>query len=107
MCTHAIPSIGTLTDTKTKAQVRLELDLYFDELMCITTSPYLVISANTMHQYVAGLAALKEMMHMLSDELDRGAQAVYPDTMEATVRFWKDVTIDYMDCWVVLYSFHD
>ena len=71
--THAIPSIGTLTQAKTKAKVRLELDSYFDELMHISTSPDLPISANIMHKYVVGLTALKTMMCMLSDELDRGA----------------------------------
>ena len=64
---HAIPSIRTLTEAKKKAQVLLELDSYFDELMCIATSPDFVISANTMHQYVFGSVALKTMMHMLSD----------------------------------------
>ena len=35
---HAIPFIGTLTKAKTKNQVRLELDMYFDQLMRIATS---------------------------------------------------------------------
>jgi len=39
--THAIPYIGTLTQVKTKAQVRLEIDSYLDELMCIATNPRL------------------------------------------------------------------
>lgn len=69
---HAIPSIGTLTQAKTKAQVQLELDSYFDELMHITTSLDLPISADTMHKYVVGPVAWKTMMHMLLDELDRG-----------------------------------
>ena len=93
--THVIPSIGTLTEAKTKAQVRLELDSYFDELMCIATNVDLVISADTMHQYVTSPIALKTMMRVLSDKLDRGAQAVYPNAMEARVCFQKDVTIEY------------
>jgi len=55
--------------------------------MHIDTSENLVISAGTMHQYVVGPAALKTMMCMLSDELDRGARAVYPDAIEARVHF--------------------
>ena len=57
--------------------------------MHIATSTDLSISVDTMHKYVSGLIALKTMMRMLSHELDRGAQAVYPDAMEARVRFNK------------------
>ncbi len=69
---HTIPYIGTLPKSKTKAQVRLELDLYINDLMCIATSLDLHITVNIMHKYVVGLTALKTMMHMLSDKLDRG-----------------------------------
>lgn len=85
--THEIPSLGTLTQVNTKKQVQLELDSYFNELMCISTSPNLPISANTMHKYVVGPATLKTMMRMISDELERGYQVVYPNAMEAKVRF--------------------
>lgn len=84
---YALPSIGTLTQVKTKAQVWLELDSYFVELMRIATSPDLVISVETMHNYVVGQAALKAMMHMLLFKLDIGAQVVYLDAMEARVHF--------------------
>lgn len=46
---HAIPSIGTFTEEKTENQVRLELDMYFDELMRIATNTDLEINADTMH----------------------------------------------------------
>lgn len=65
--------------------------------MHIATSPYMSIIIDTMNKYVAGLTTLETNMHMLSDELDRGAQAVYQNTMEARVRFQKDVTLQYMD----------
>ncbi len=65
--------------------------------MHIATSPDLEISVDTMHKYVVGPAILKTMMHMLSDELERGARAVYSDAMEARVRFQKYVTLEYMD----------
>ena len=84
---HAIPSIGTLTQAKTKVHVLLELDSYFDELMCIATSPDFPINSKIMQKYVVGLATLKTMMCMLYDDLDRGAQIVYPNDMEARVRF--------------------
>ena len=73
VCTHASPSIRTLTEGKTKEQAQLELDSYFDELMRIAASPDLPISADTMHKYCSGPTTLKSMMCMLSDELDRGA----------------------------------
>jgi len=63
--------------------------------MRIATSVDLVISADTMHQHVAGSVALKAMMHMLLDKLDRGARAVYPDATEARVHFQKYFTIEY------------
>lgn len=71
---HGIMPIGTLTEAKTKTQVPLELDSYFDEFTGKATSASLEISVATMHQYVFGLNALKTMVHMLSDELDRGAK---------------------------------
>jgi len=94
---HAIPSIGTLTEVKKKNQVWLEMDTYFDELMCIAIKIDLVINTDTMHQYVAGLATLKMMMHMISDELDKGAKWAYPDETEARICFQKYVTTKYMD----------
>ena len=97
VCTHAIPSIGILTYGKTKAQAGLELDSYFDELMRIATSLDVVISEDTMQKYVAGATALKTMMCMLSDELDIGARAMYPDAMEGRVCFQKDVTLEYKE----------
>lgn len=103
---HLIPSIGTLTQVKIKAQVRLELDLYFDKLMHIATSPDLLISADIMHKYVVGLTALKTMMQILSNELDRGARVVYSDAMEARVRFQKYVTLEYMDTIADYRSWH-
>ena len=50
-----------------------------------------------MHQYVVGLDALKTMIHMLSDELDRGAKSVYLDATEARVHFKQDVTIEHVN----------
>ena len=103
---HTIPSLGTLTQVKTKKQVQQNLDSYFDELMCITTNQDLPVSTNTMHKYLRGLATLRTMMHMLSDELDRGAQVVYPDAMEARLRFQTDVTAEHMDTIRCYQSWH-
>lgn len=55
--------------------------------MHITTSLDLPIKADTMQKYVASLTALKTMMRMISDELDRGDRAVNLDAMEERVRF--------------------
>lgn len=103
---HVIPSIGTLTQVKTKAQVWLELDSYFDELMRIATSPDFVINADNMHKYVVGLASLKTMMHMLLDELDRGDREVYPDAIDTRVRFMKYVTLEYTDTIADYWAWH-
>ena len=94
---HVIPSISTLTEVKTKNQVQLDLDMYFDQLMLIVMSADLQMSADTMHEYVFISAALNTMMHMLSDKLDRGAKSVYPDAMEARVHFQQDVTFEHAD----------
>jgi len=59
-----------------------------------------------MHQYVSGLAELKTMMHMLSDELDKGAKLVYTYEMKARVHFQKDVTIDYMNTIIDYLAWH-
>ena len=56
-----------------------------------------MISVDTIHKYVASVVALKTMIHMLSDDLDKGAQAVYQDGMEAIVCFHKDVMLKYRD----------
>ena len=69
--------------------------MYFGKLMCMTTNTHLKIITNPMHQCVAAPAALKTMMSILLDELDRGAKSVYPDAMEARVRFQQDVTIEH------------
>ena len=74
--------------------------------MRIATSPDLVISADTMHKYVVGPVALKTMMRMISDKLDKGARAVYLDVVEERVRFHKDVTLVYTDTIVDYRSWH-
>lgn len=47
-----------------------------------------------MYRYVVGSATLKTMMCVLSNDLDRGAQVVYADAMEARVHFQKYVILD-------------
>jgi len=94
---HAIPSLGTLTQAKSKKQNQQDLDSYFDELMRVATSPDFPISADIMHKYVTGSATLRTMIHILSDELDRGAQAVYSDAMEARFKFQMDVIVEHVD----------
>lgn len=81
MHTYAIPSLGTLTEAKTKKQVQQELDSYFNELMRVATSPDFPISVDIMHKYVARLTRLRTMLRIVSDELQRGVQVVYMDAM--------------------------
>jgi len=106
VCMHAILSIGTLTEVETKNQVWLELGIYFDELMRIANIIDLEISRNTMHQYVVGLATLKTMIHMLSDELDRDTKPVYPNETEEKFHFQKDVTIEVIDTIIDYQAWH-
>ena len=84
----------------------MDLDTYFDKFMRISTSLDLVINVDTMHKYVVGPTTLKKMMRMLLHELDKGAQAVYPDAMEARVPFQKYVTLKYTDIIVDYRSWH-
>ena len=64
-------------------------------MTCIAPSPDLPIIVDIMHKYVVGSAALKTMMLMLSNELDRGAQIVYSYAMEERVRFQTNVTVEH------------
>ena len=74
--------------------------------MRIATGPDLSTIVDTMHKYVVDLATLKKMIQMILDDLDRGAQAMYPDVMDARVRFQKYVTIDYTDTIMDYRSWH-
>jgi len=55
------------------------------------------MSVDIMHKYVPGPTRLRTMMHILLDELDIGAQAMYLDVMEARFRFQTDVTVEHRD----------
>lgn len=74
--------------------------------MCIATSIDLQMSIETMHKNVIGLVTLKKMMHMLSDELDKGAKSMYLDATKARVHFQKDVTTEYTDTITDYQSWH-
>lgn len=82
---------------KDKKKVWLKLKMHFNKSMCMITGTHLKINTDTMHQYVSGLAALKTMMHILSNELDRGSILVYSNETEVRVFFQKDVTIECMN----------
>jgi hypothetical protein len=76
VCMHAIQPIQHTHQGEDKKQVQLELNMYFDKLMCITHT-HLKISTDTMHQCVSGSAAPKKTMCMLADELDEGAEPMH------------------------------
>jgi len=82
---------------KTKKQVQQELDSYFDKLMRIATNLDFPICIDIMCKYIVGPTTLKKMTSMLTDELDKGARAVYPNAMEAKFKFQTDVTTEHMD----------
>lgn len=71
--------------------------MYFDEVMRTATSPDFPITTEIMCKDVVGPATLNTMMHMLLDELNRGAQELYPDAMEARFRFQNNVTAEHTD----------
>ena len=80
--------------------------MYFDDLMRIATNIDLAISVDTMHQNVVGLATLKTMMCMLSDELDKGAKSMCLDATKARVHFQKDITIEYTNTIIDYQAWH-
>lgn len=94
---HVIPPIWHTHQSKDKKKVWLKLNMYFDKLMCMVTNTYLEISIDTMHEYVACPTALKTVMCILSNELDKGSISVYADAMEVRVFFQQDVTIERID----------
>jgi len=73
VCTHAIQLLQHTHQGKDKKQVHLEMNMYFDKLMRMTTNTHLKINIDTMHQCVFGSAAPKKSMRMLADELDEWA----------------------------------
>lgn len=87
--THPIPPIYYIDRDEDKKQVQLELNIYFEKLTWPTTSTCLEITIDTMHQHVVSPVTPRMTMCMLSDELYGGDIAVYPDAVEARVRFSK------------------
>ena len=71
--------------------------MYFEKLMHMASNTHLEINTNIMHQSVVAPTTFKIMLHVLSNELDRGAISVYSDAMKARVRFQQDVTIERTD----------
>lgn len=65
--------------------------------MWISTNLDLPISVDIMQKYLVGPTALNTMMCILLDNLDRGAQEVYPDAMDLRFRFQIDVTTEHME----------
>ena len=75
--THVIPHIWHTHRGEDKKQVQLELNMYFNKLMRMTTNTHLKISIDIMHQCVVGLVAPKKTMHMLANELEEGAKPMH------------------------------
>ena len=72
--THAIQPIQHTHQGEHKKQVQLELNMYFDKLMCMTTITHLKISTDNMHQCVSNSTVPKKIMRILADKLDEGAE---------------------------------
>ena len=43
-----------------------------------------------MKKYIGGPIMVNTMLQMLQDELDTGSRTIYPEAMEARVRYQKD-----------------
>jgi len=74
-CAHTCnPTHSTHLPRQRQKQVQLKLNMYFDKLMCMTTSKKLKIRTDTMHQCVSGSTTPKKTMHILANKLDEGAE---------------------------------
>ena len=71
--THAIQPIQHTHQGEEKKKIQLGLNMYFDKLMCMTTSTHLKISMDTIHECVVDSIIPKNTMHTLAEELDEGA----------------------------------
>lgn len=94
---HRIPSISSLTDAKPKNQVRLEIDDYMEKLRWEATREDLEMNSHNMQKYTSGPVKVNTMLHMIQNELDTGSKTIYPDSMEARVRFHKDTIKQFGD----------
>lgn len=65
--------------------------------MLISTCLDLAMSADITHKYVGSPTTMKTMMHMLSNDLDRGTREVYPDAMDSRVKSQMDVSTKHTD----------
>ena len=74
---HAIQPIEHTHQCKDKKQVQLELSMYFEKLMHMTTSTHLKISMDTLNECVSGSATPKKTMHMLANMLEEGVDAMH------------------------------
>lgn len=54
-------------------------------------------SVDNMEMYIVHPTMLKTKFHMLQVELNRGSKTIYPEGMEARVRFPKDFTEEYTE----------
>ena len=86
---HRISSIGSLTKAKHKNQVQLVIDRYMEKLRREATNDDLELNTPNIHKHIDGPVMVKTMLHMLQDELDKGSKTIYPESMEARVRYQK------------------
>lgn len=62
---NRIPSIGSLTDAKTKNQVSLDIDEYLEKLRREATKEELELNAHNMQKYISGPVKVNTMLLML------------------------------------------
>lgn len=94
---YGTSSIGMLTKAKEKNPSKLQIDVYFDQLMLMATNANFQFIADKMHMYISSLALLRTKLCMLQQELHKGSKLVYPEEMEARVCFQKFIIKEYMD----------
>lgn len=71
--THAIQPIQHTHQGEDKKNFQLGLNMYFGNLMRMTTSTHLKINMEIMHQCVVDSIIPRKAMCMLANELDEGA----------------------------------
>ena len=87
MIAHQIPSVDFITKAKPKNQVRQKVEEYLEQLRQIVTKEDLELKRRNMQNYIGGLVHIRTMFLLVEKEVKTGSKSLYPNTMEARVRF--------------------
>lgn len=88
--THKIPSVGLLTKSKPRNQVRQRSKSTWSSWERFLPRNIWSWIDKHMHNYIGGLVQVRTMLFMLQTKLKIGSKTLYPDSMETRVRFERD-----------------